>query len=116
MEDRFVSQYLVMGSKFYDQDTTLFVHKVLMLPETRPEQISFDSYNYPPTDDLSSLDSSDSWIISASIEVIDGNNPELKDRATRQLLTMKEILKESVNLVPGDRLALDTRVPATSMR
>lgn len=116
ISNSFVSQYLVVGSKFYDQDTTLFVHKILKLPEKQPEKISFNSYNYPRMEDLSPLDSSDGWVVSASVEAVDGNNPELKDRATRQLLTIKEILKETVNLVPGDRLALDTRLPTNTAR
>jgi Med18 protein len=70
----------------------------------------------PPTEKLTPLDSSESYMLQASVEVVDGNNPELKDRALRALMTIKETLKQSVVLVPGDRLALDTRLPVAPRR
>ena len=55
-------------------------------------------------------------MLQASIDVVDGNHPELKERAARQLLGHKEALKQAVELTPGDRLALDTRLPVSSGR
>lgn len=65
----------------------------------------------PDISKLTPLDPNGGYILQASIEIVDGNNPELKDKATQQLLAMKETLRSSIHLAPGDRLALDTRVP-----
>ena len=107
---------MVTGSKFYDHDTTLFVHKVLRLPPVGAAEALGDRSFLSTSDQLPELDGSGGSIIQASIDVVDGNNPELKERATRQLLGLKEALKQAVDLTPGDRLALDTRLPNVSRR
>lgn len=70
----------------------------------------------PDTSKLTPLDTSGGYILQASLEITDGNSPDLKDKATQQILAMKETLRSSIDLVPGDRLALDTRVPRTRTR
>ncbi|EXJ81994.1 hypothetical protein A1O1_08062 [Capronia coronata CBS 617.96] len=112
----YVSRYIVVGSKFYDHDTTLFVHKVLRLSQISADEAVRDTSFLPNITELPELDGSGGYTIQASIDVVDGNNPELKERATRQLLALKEALKQAVDLTPGDRLSLDTRVPVTSTR
>jgi len=112
----YVSRYVVVGSKFYDHDTTLFVHKVLRLPQVTAERAYSERSFLNNVSELPDLDGSGGYLIHASIDVVDGNNPELKDRATRQLLGLKEALKQAVDLTPGDRLALDTRVPVVARR
>ena len=107
---------MVVGSRFYENDTTIFVHKVLRLPRVAAEEAIPDEAYDSNTNELSDLDGSGGYIVQASIDVVDGNNSELKDRATRQLLGIKEALKQAVDLTPGDRLALDTRLPANSRR
>jgi hypothetical protein len=116
MGHSYVSRYLVVGDKFYDQDMTLFAYRVLPLPEVSADALSFTHLSLPPADRLGQVDGSGAWVLEASIEVVDGNNPELKDRATRQLMALKETLRPSLALVVGDRLALDTRVPLASRR
>lgn len=116
MNLRYVSRYLIVGSKFYDHDTTLFVHKVFRLPPVAADHAVTDQAFLSDREGLPTLDGSGGYIIQASIEVVDGNNPELKDRATRQLLGLRESLKQAVDLTPGDRLALDTRVPNLARR
>ena len=69
---------------------------------------------FPQAGDLVPLAKSDEYILSATIESTDGSNSELRERAVRQLLMMKETMKGPVNLVPGDRLTLDTKVPITA--
>lgn len=79
---------------------------------TQDHKPTFSSVNtHPDISKFPPLDASGSYVLQASIEIVDGNSPDLKDKATQQLLAMKETLRPSVNLVPGDRLALDTRVP-----
>ncbi|OAP60963.1 hypothetical protein AYL99_05965 [Fonsecaea erecta] len=112
----YVSRYIVVGSRFYDHDTTLFLHKVLRLPQIAADQAISDESFLSKLDHLPDVDGSGGYILQASIDVVDGNNPELKERATRQLLAIKEALRQAVDLSPGDRLALDTRLPITSRR
>jgi mediator of RNA polymerase II transcription subunit 18, fungi type len=118
-QSRYLSQYVITGDKFYDQDTTLLLYKVMQAPNqgTQDTKASFSAVNTIPTlSTLTPLDSSGTYILQASIEIADGNNPDLKDKATQQLLAMKDSLRSSIDLVPGDRLALDTRVPVRRTR
>lgn len=56
------------------------------------------------------LDQSGSSILEASIIVLDGNNHEVRSKATQQLNALKETFGRDIALQPADRLALDTRV------
>lgn len=87
-----------------------------MLPQTTSENAVNDTAFLSDISKLTDVDKSGGYLMQASIEVIDGNNPELKERGTRQLLAHKEALKQAVDLTPGDRLALDSRVPVTGRR
>lgn len=107
---------MLSGSKFYDNDATLYLHKVFVLPQTSVESAMTELSFLSNLSELRELDGSGGALLQASIDVIDGNNPELKDKATRQLLALKEGLKQAVDLTPGDRLALDTRLPAVNRR
>jgi mediator of RNA polymerase II transcription subunit 18, fungi type len=118
-QSRYLSQYVITGDRFYDQDTTLFLHKIMQTSSqgTQNTKATFSSVNSIPTlSTLAPLDPSGAYILQASIEVADSNSADLKDKATQQLLAMKESLRSSVDLVPGDRLALDTRVPVRRVR
>ncbi|KIW13272.1 hypothetical protein PV08_08459 [Exophiala spinifera] len=112
----YVSRYLVVGWNFYDQDTTLSVHKVVLLPQAVAESAMNDTTFLSDISKLKDLDQSGGYIMQTTVEVVDGNAPELKEKGTRQLLAHKEALKQAVDLTPGDRLALDTRVPVTGRR
>lgn len=115
----YTSQYVITGDKFYDQATTLFLHRVMQISDhASPDAgITFSTVNtIPDISKLHPLDSSGGYILQASIEIADGNSPDLKDKATQQLLALKETLRSIVHLEPGDRLALDTRVPVRRVR
>src|ERR1700712_2483229 len=104
---------MIVGSRFYDNDTTLYVHKVLLLPAVAADKAIPGESTIPNSNEMPELDRSGGYMVKASIDISDGNNAELKDNATRQLLGIKEALKQAVDLTPGDRLALDTRLPNT---
>ena len=70
----------------------------------------------PEISKLTPLDPSCGYVLQASIEIADGNSPDLKEKAIQQLLAIKETLRFRVDLAPGDRLALDTRVPVKRVR
>lgn len=105
-----MNRYIVKGDKFYDQDTTLFLHRLYKAPDTqggRAEDWSFMN----KADTASLLDISGAYLLQVSVDAADGSTAELKDRASAQLLAMKDTLKSAVSLTPGDRLALDTKAP-----
>jgi hypothetical protein len=107
---------MVLGSRFYDNDVTILVHKVAQLPEAPAEAAVSDASMPENVDDLPDLDGTGGYIVQASIDILDGNSAELKEKGSRQLLAIKEALKQAIELVPGDRLALDTRIPVNMRR
>lgn len=61
------------------------------------------------------MDATETYVLQASIEILDGNSEDLKNRASEQLVFIRETLKQAVTLAPADRLALDMRI-AVPMR
>jgi hypothetical protein len=112
----FVARYVVDGHKFYDQETTLFVHRVLKVPEPQTFEETLNCSFLDTPDLMEPLDGHGGYILQASIDASDGNNQEVKDLATKELLAMKETLKTAVDLTPGDRLALDVKIPVSAGR
>ena len=82
------------------------------MSNTNEDPTNFSFLHRP--EDINPLDGSGGYLLEASIQAIDGNNQELKDRATAQLLNLKETLKQAVTLTPGDRLSLDTKLPVVN--
>ena len=64
----------------------------------------------PGPERLKPLDSSNGFVLQASIRVQDGMKPELMNKATNELKAFKELMRGIVDIEIGDRLALDTRV------
>jgi len=108
---RYVQRYYIEGKRFYNQDTTLFLHRTRELPAAQPGQDSLAVSELPSPDKCRLLDASGSWLLEASIDIADGKAQDLRDRASRQLMSMRETLRPSVKLEKPDRLALDTRIP-----
>ena len=101
------SSYYLTGHRFTHLNTSLLLIKAVM-PQSgeSPAHVS-------DTGDLASgqlVDPSGSYLIQASIRVQDGSKVELMNRATAELMSLKETLKGVVDLEMGDRLAMDTRV------
>lgn len=88
----------------------------MQLPEASSAIEAGDVSSLPPISKLQSFDQSGGHTLHIWVDVVDGNNPELKDRATKQLLALKDTLKQAIDLTPGDRLALDTKVPTAPRR
>ena len=107
---RYVSRYVVMGHKFYDQNVSLFLQWILRISNPEGQYNSTNAHIMPKNQDHVPLSKSHVFILTATIESTDGSNAELRERAVRELLVMKETMKGAVNLSPGDRLALDTKV------
>ncbi len=56
------------------------------------------------------FDLSGAYVLQASVRLQDGNRPESITLGLNELKNIKEMMKGVVDLEPGDRLALDTRV------
>jgi hypothetical protein len=108
--NRYVNRFMTRGHQFYDQDMTLLVHRIYRIPSAGADGAA-DTAFLDTADRTSLFDISGGYILQASIDA-DGSAAELKDRATSQLLAMKDTLKEAIALGPGDRLAMDMRAPA----
>ena len=104
------SRYLQEGVRFFDRDATLFLSRPVRISQASSSTLeglsTFDD------DSKQLLDESGGYVLQTSVEVVDGMNKELKDRATKQLMALSDTLKQAVSLTPGDRLALDTRFKA----
>ena len=107
----YVSRYVVRGQRLYDQEQTLSVHRYYQAPNaTDKDALDYAFMNNPEAMQL--IDKSGCYVVKASVDTVDGSVAELKDRATTQLLAMRDTLKPVINLAPVDRLALDTRASA----
>lgn len=78
------------------------------------KRIACDAGALPPLVNMKLCDPSGSYILLASLEIVEGNNQELRDQGRTQLLALKETLRQAVTLAPAERLALDTRMPNPS--
>lgn len=111
---RYVSRYMVVGDKFFDRDTTIFLHRVMRIPDAKSANEAVEHSSLEEPGSIEPLDGSGGYLLHASIQAVEGDSQEVKDRATGQLLALKETLKQAVSLTPGNRLALDTRLPAVN--
>jgi Med18 protein len=107
----YVSRYMVVGDKFFDHDTTIFLHRVMQIPQADKLEDAMTLSFLEMPKDVQPLDGTGGCILQASIEAAEGTQ-EMKDRAASQLLVLKDTLKQAVTLTPGDRLALDTKFTA----
>lgn len=112
----YISRYYQRNTVYYDKELTFALSQIFQLPESTTGGKAADLTKLPQTTGLQPLDKSGSFILQVSLEIVDGNNQDLKDRAVRQLMGTKEILKQAVTLTPGDRLALDTRISNPARR
>ena len=107
---RYVSRYVVIEQKLYDQNVSLSLKRILRVSNREVQYNSTNADIMPKNKDLVPLSESKTVILTATVETTDGSNAELRERAIRELLIMKETMKGAVDLLPGDRLALDTKV------
>jgi mediator of RNA polymerase II transcription subunit 18 len=64
----------------------------------------------PPLSSFELLDGSGTYLLQAAVRVSDGSKPELMATGVKELIHIRDMLKSVVDLKPGDRLAMDTRV------
>lgn len=86
------------------------LYRLRQIPGSRSSQDALNIAKLPLGDQLSLVDTTERYVLQASIDVTDGNSEDLKNRAADQLVSMRETLKQAVLLAPADRLALDMRI------
>ncbi|KAK6347704.1 Mediator of RNA polymerase II transcription subunit 18 [Orbilia javanica] len=96
-----VSEYVLSGDYFVYHNIYITITRLLL-----PSQ-PFSPF---PTNSLRQLDPADSFLLQASIKVLSANEQETMNKGVEELKTIRAELKGVIELEPGDRLSLDTRV------
>ncbi|KAK6497948.1 Mediator of RNA polymerase II transcription subunit 18 [Arthrobotrys conoides] len=96
-----VSEYVLSGDYFVYHNVYITITRILL-----PSQ-SFSPF---PTNSLRQLDPADSFLLQASIKVLSANEQETMNKGVEELKSIRAELKGVIELEPGDRLSLDTRV------
>ena len=123
----FVDEYILDGYRLIYNNVIFLLHRLLRFPATEANdtlaqkstetsktkasmRVSAPRDKIPPLGSLQSFDPSGTYILQASVRVIDGAKPELVTAATKELLAAQAELKGVVGLRVVDRLSLDTRI------
>ncbi|KAJ5085558.1 mediator of RNA polymerase II transcription subunit 18 [Penicillium argentinense] len=106
----FVTEYIVEGDMFVQNDTAIYLHRVLHYPTTGDQEIRSPRRQLPNLDQMAPLEKTGSYVLQASITVQDSTNQDAMKTASQHLFALREQLRSAVKLEPADRLALDTRV------
>ena len=123
----FVDEYILDGHRLIYNNVVLLLHRLLKFPAPdfanpsdqmsisngdakTPAKVSAPRPTIPPLNSMQPFDSNGSYVLQASVRVMDGTKPELVTSATKELLAVQSELKGVVGLRVVDRLALDTRV------
>lgn len=104
----FVTEYVVEGDVFIQNDIVIYLHRVLHYPSGEQEHRE-PRRHLPVLKEMTPLEKSGSYVLQASINVQDGSNQETMKTASQHLFGLREQLKSAVRLEQADRLSLDTR-------
>jgi len=104
----FVTEYVVEGDVFIQNDIVIYLHRVLQYP-SREQEHREPRRHLPELKEMTPLEKSGSYVLQASIVVQDGSNQEMMKMASQHLFGLREQLKSAVRLEQADRLSLDTR-------
>ena len=123
----FVDEYILDGHRLIYNNVIFLLHRLLKFPAldaTNPNNQAGTQNGQsndgaktlsprkkiPPLNYLQPFDPSGTYVLQASIRVMDGAKPELVTAATKELIAVQAELKGVVGLRVVDRLALDTRI------
>ncbi|KAF2809570.1 uncharacterized protein BDZ99DRAFT_388906 [Mytilinidion resinicola] len=107
--NNFVSEHYMDGHRYVHKNILILLHQVLTEPGPRSAEQS-PKPSLPTFDSLTPLDPSGTYILQASIRVVDNGSPALIDLGVEELKAFKNLMKGCVELDAPDRLVLDTRV------
>ncbi|KAF3915878.1 hypothetical protein AA313_de0202524 [Arthrobotrys entomopaga] len=96
-----VSEYILAGSYFVYHNIYMTLTRAL-LPSKPLSPF--------PKEALQPLDPADAYVLQASTRVLSANEQETMNKGVEELKMLRNELRGVVDLEPGDRLSLDTRV------
>jgi mediator of RNA polymerase II transcription subunit 18 len=110
---RYVSEYLHIGHRVVHNNVVIQLFRLYTIPRASSGQRlrPFSALKgFSDSSLLALVDPSEAFILQATVRVQDGSNPESMSLAVGELQAFKDLTKGVVELEPGDRLAMDTRV------
>ncbi|RFU36181.1 hypothetical protein B7463_g170, partial [Scytalidium lignicola] len=114
MEHKFVREIIEETYRFVLGNAVFCLTRHLRIPDELQEKEQDGSLRInsrlPAFETLTPFDPEDKWILTASIEVLNGNDPEQVQRGIDELMTMKSEFEGCYDFQLMDRHAFDTRV------
>jgi mediator of RNA polymerase II transcription subunit 18 len=94
----------VLGNVVFD------FSRYLQLPPSETEPVSSIRSKLPAYNSLIPVDSESKWVLTASVLVFNGSNPDHMQKGINELMTVKTDFEGCFDFHPLDRLVFDTRV------
>ncbi|TKA49887.1 hypothetical protein B0A49_11299, partial [Cryomyces minteri] len=105
---RYVTKYMLEGQRLVYKNVVVLLHQILRFPTEHDTDEAMNT-QLPTYTSLRPLDEAESYVLQASVRILDGSKPENLATGTEELLAFKELMKGAVDLSVVDRLSLDTR-------
>ncbi|CZR59614.1 uncharacterized protein PAC_09508 [Phialocephala subalpina] len=108
MNHRFSNEIIQECNRFVHGNVIFEINRYLQLPENdTPSSIRTE---LPPYESLVPFDGDNKWILTASVLVLDGNNPEQMQKGIDELAAVMLDFEGCFNLEKRDRHIFDTRI------
>jgi hypothetical protein len=115
---RFNNEFIEEGYRFIHGNVVISLTRYLTIPAEAQEMGQdgrpLPNKNLPPYESLNLLDGDNTWVMVAKMDISNGNDPELMQRGTAELLAIQAELEGLFHLQPRDRLIFETRIRATN--
>lgn len=98
------SHRFVLGNVVFD------FSRYLQLPPNETESVSSIRSRLPVYDSLVPFDSENKWVLTASVLVFNGSNPDHMQKGIDELMTVKTDFEGCFDFQALERLVFDTRV------
>ncbi|KAL2355707.1 mediator complex, subunit Med18 [Cryomyces antarcticus] len=109
LQYRYVTKYMLEGQRLVCKNIVILLHRILRFPAEHDTDEAMNT-QLPTYTSMRPLDEAESYVLQASVRILDGSKPENLATGTEELLAFKELMKGAVDLSVVDRLSLDTRV------
>lgn len=105
---RFSNEFIQECHRFVHGNVIFELNRYLQLPEN--DTSSGFRTELPPYESLVPFDGDNKWILTASVVVLDGNNPDQMQKGTEELAAVASDFEGCFNLKRRDRHTFDTRI------
>lgn len=110
MNHRFIQEMIQECHRFVLGNIVFDLSRYLQLPPSDTEPISSIRTRLPTYESLIPLDSENKWILTASALVLNGSNPDHKQKGIDELMTVRTEFEGCFDFQALDRHIFDTRV------